>query len=74
MKISIIDLVRNRRKLLQENQVEFGKRFGVPANTVSRWESGLYGVPQAVIEELLGYELEICSYCFGVGYQVKLKT
>lgn len=65
----IKELIKQTRKNLGETQNTFAKRFNTTPNTVSRWESGKYEVPNKVIEIVLSdQEIQvICSKCMGTG-------
>ncbi len=67
--MKIRKLVTDLRKELGESQVTFAKRFSTTANTVSRWESGKYQVPNHVVERMLDRKSVevICSRCMGMG-------
>ncbi len=70
----IKEIVKQFRKELGETQTQFGDRFGVTANTVSRWESGIYQVPNAVIEKIAQplFTYEICDKCHGQGRAISI--
>jgi len=68
--------IKITRKIFKETQEEFAKRFNTHANTVSRWETGIYQAPYEVIYFVFGkhaeqYEWEACEYCGGKGYVSK---
>jgi transcriptional regulator with XRE-family HTH domain len=49
------DRIRRIRKRLGENQHQFGRRLGVPQNTISRWETN--GLPETGVHQLVRAEL-----------------
>jgi len=53
--------IKITRKILKETQEEFAKRFNTHANTVSRWETGVYKAPYDVIEFVFGKGAEQLS-------------
>lgn len=67
--MKIRDLIKYTRNQYKESQVEFAKRFKTTANTISRWETGQYDVPNWVIELLVNSkEKEVmCPKCYGRG-------
>jgi len=70
--MKIADLIKEKRLALGESQAVFGKRFNAVANTVSRWENGVYNVPNSVIEALFDISLNRCNYCKGKGFLVEV--
>ncbi len=67
--MKIANLIKITREQYGETQTEFAKRFGTHANTISRWETGRYQVPNQVLELILdSTEREIvCPRCQGRG-------
>ena len=66
--IDFPELIKSTREGLGETQAEFAERFGSHANTVSRWESGQYQAPYAVISFVLGEQepdLQTIYSCWG---------
>ncbi len=48
--MKIPELIKNKRRQLNESQKEFGKRFNSANSTVSLWENGMREAPYKVIE------------------------
>ncbi len=67
--MKIKNLIKTTRERHGETQTEFAKRFSTTANTISRWETGAYDVPNWVIELLLSNSEKriTCPKCQGVG-------
>ena len=67
--MKLANLIKTTRERYGETQVEFAKRFNTTANTISRWETGMYEVPNKVIELILSdSEKEVvCPRCQGRG-------
>jgi len=67
--MKIKKLLKRTRERYGETQEQFAKRFDTTANTISRWETGAYEVPNRVIESIFGESLkEIdCVACNGTG-------
>jgi transcriptional regulator with XRE-family HTH domain len=62
-------IIREVRKSLGETQEQFAARFKSHANTVSRWESGNYQAPYAVLSFVLRRKFGKvkCPLCNGTG-------
>lgn len=73
-KMKLKDLIKQTRRNFGESQEQFAIRFKTTANTISRWETGIYEVPNVVVEALLEdkYIKVICPYCMGNGTIKKL--
>ena len=74
--MNIPEQIKITRRIRKETQEEFGKRFDVNANTVSRWETGVNEAPYEVLQFVVGedanqYEWEVCGSCAGKGYVSK---
>jgi len=67
--MTIRELIKQTRKEQGLSQLQFAKYFKTTANTVSRWESGKYEVPNRVLEVILSENAieVICSKCMGTG-------
>jgi len=67
--MTIKELIKQIRKEQGDTQLQFAKKFNTSANTVSRWESGKYEVPNRVLEVILNQNAieVICSKCMGTG-------
>jgi transcriptional regulator with XRE-family HTH domain len=73
--MKIKNLVKNYRKHLGYTQSQFAEKFDTTANTVSRWENGMYEVPNLVLEKVLsefGVIEVICPLCMGSGMYKKI--
>lgn len=67
--MTIKELIKQTRQEQGLTQLQFAKLFNTTANTVSRWESGKYEVPNRVLEKILNENAieVICSKCMGTG-------
>jgi transcriptional regulator with XRE-family HTH domain len=71
--VFIGERIRELRNLRVLNQEEFGKKIGVPTNTISRWESAIYK-PSAEDLEKMGKKFDVpITYFFPETEQPNLR-
>lgn len=71
--MNIPQQMKSLRKILKENQTDFGKRFDVSSTAVSLWEKGEREAPYKVIEFIFNtnrpkLKRMPCEVCEGKGF------